>query len=407
MKLKDFPAKIERVNVLAGSDSSGLLSFENSSFAFSYSPQGVPVSVTMPNRTASYNSGALHPIFEMNLPEGFVRQAISERLVRYTKVNDLLFLALQQNRGIGRLSYSSELAIEPPSAENLEALIHWDNSESVFEYLLDKFLLHTAVSGVQPKVMVPTDRATLLQPDLIVKTGGDGFPNLTLNEFVCMSIAKACGIATPEFWLSDNEELFIMKRFDIASNGSPLGMEDFAVIMKKSSTEKYRSSYESVAKVIDLYCSDPDQKQIIFDYIAISCLLGNGDAHLKNFALLYTDTNDDDLRLSPLYDVVNSLPYPELSNDLALSMNKSKAFPDKNGLLKFARNIGLRKQTDRLNEMADIAMQFIQCFERWDSFPELKKSLEKSISQTMIESSSGLKLPRRSPKKRKADRLLI
>jgi len=238
----------------------------------------------MPNRTASYNSGALHPIFEMNLPQGFLRQAISERLVRYTKVNDLLFLALQQDRGIGRLSYSSELAIEPPSTENLEALIHWDNRESVFEYLLDKFLLYTAVSGVQPKVMVPTDKATLLQPDLIIKTGGDGFPNLALNEFVCMSIAKACGIATPEFWLSDNEELFIMKRFDIASNGSPLGMEDFAVIMKKSSTEKYRSSYESVAKVIDLYCSDPDQKQIIFDYIAISCLLGNGDAHLKNFS---------------------------------------------------------------------------------------------------------------------------
>ncbi len=406
MKLKDFPTKIERVDVLAGSDSSGMLSFENGSFAFSYLSQGAPVSVTMPNRTASYNSGALHPIFEMNLPEGFVRQAISERLVRYTKVNDLLFLALQQDRGIGRLSYSSTLAIDPPTSESLEALIHWDNRESVFEYLLDKFLLHTAVSGVQPKVMVHTDKTTFLQPDLIIKTGGDGFPNLALNEFVCMSIAKACGIATPEFWLSDNEELFIMKRFDITSNGSALGMEDFAVLMKKSSSEKYLSSYESVAKVIDLYCSDPGQKQIIFDYIAISCLLGNGDAHLKNFALLYTDTNDEDLRLSPLYDVVNSLPYPELSNDLALSMNKSKAFPDKNGLLKFARNIGLRKQTDRLNEIADIAMQFIQGIERWNSFPELKKSLEKSISKTMVEPSSGVKLPRRSPKKRKTDRLL-
>ena len=406
MNLKDFPSNIEQISVLAGNNASGILGFEHGSFVFSYFPNAEQVSITMENRTASYNSGALHPVFEMNLPEGFVRQAISERLQRYTKVNDLLFLALQQEQGIGRLGYKSELILDAPPNENLDALIHWDSRENVFDYLLNKFLFHTAVSGVQPKVMVHTDKATFLQPDLIIKTGGENYPHLSLNEFVCMSIAKKCGIPTPNFWLSDNEQLFIMERFDIKDNGVSLGMEDFAVLMKKRSVDKYLSSYEHVAKVVKLFCSELHQLQQVFDYISISCLLGNGDAHLKNFALLYADPTDKGIKLSPLYDVVNTMPYPELSNDLALKMNKSNAFPDKKGLLDFARNIGLRDPSERLQEIADIATGFIQSFDQSNHFSDLKEYFEKSISRTMTDSGSGVKIKRRSPKKRKTDNLL-
>lgn len=112
----------------------------------------------------------------MNIPEGYVRERLTERLRRYIKVNDMLFLALQQNRGIGRLSYESDLVLEPAGYESLEALVSWDRRESVFEYLLDKYLLNTAaISGVQPKLLVNTqkssERGTLVEPELIVKTG--------------------------------------------------------------------------------------------------------------------------------------------------------------------------------------------------------------------------------------------
>ncbi len=396
-----------RVNTPSGR--SGALSFERGSYAFAYELPSEEVSLTMPGRVASYNSGALHPVFQMNIPEGYVRERLTERLRRYIKVNDMLFLALQQDRGIGRLSYASDLQIKPAGHESLESLLNWDSRESAFEYLLNKYLLNTAaISGVQPKLLVNIEksgeRGTLIEPELIVKTGGDEYENLPLNEFVCMSIARNCGISVPDFWLSRNEELFIMKRFDI-HQGRALGMEDFAVLMKKPGDDKYLGSYENVAKVVQLYTRDPLQTDQIFDYVAISCLLGNGDAHLKNYALLYDAINPlQGLRLSPLYDVVNTTVYPLDSHDLALKMNQSRSFPNKDRLIRYGKNIGVKNPAMRLEKMADIASDFIANFDRWSAFPELKVALERSISKAMAVADTGVKFNIKRDKKRKSDR---
>ena len=396
-----------RVNTPSGR--SGALSFERGSYAFAYELPSEEVSLTMPGRVASYNSGALHPVFQMNIPEGYVRERLTERLRRYIKVNDMLFLALQQDRGIGRLSYASDLQIKPAGHESLESLLNWDSRESAFEYLLNKYLLNTAaISGVQPKLLVNIEksgeRGTLIEPELIVKTGGDEYENLPLNEFVCMSIARNCGISVPDFWLSRNEELFIMKRFDI-HQGRALGMEDFAVLMKKPGDDKYLGSYENVAKVVQLYTRDPLQTDQIFDYVAISCLLGNGDAHLKNYALLYDAINPlQGLRLSPLYDVVNTTVYPLDSHDLALKMNQSRSFPNKDRLIRYGKNIGVKNPAVRLEKMADIASDFIANFDRWSAFPELKVALERSISKAMAVADTGVKFNIKRDKKRKSDR---
>ncbi len=116
-RFEDWPEKMNLVRVLTPSGQSGVLSFERGSYAFAYGEQSEEVSLTMPWRVASYNSGALHPVFQMNIPEGYVRERLTERLRRYTKVNDMLFLALQQNRGIGRLSYESDLPSSHPKTE--------------------------------------------------------------------------------------------------------------------------------------------------------------------------------------------------------------------------------------------------------------------------------------------------
>ncbi len=301
--------------------------------------------------------------------------------------------------------------MEPVGHESLESLVNWDSRDSAFEYLLDKYLLNTAaVSGVQPKLLVNTEktgeRGTLVEPELIVKTGGEAYENLALNEFVCMSIARDCGISVPEFWLSRNEELFIMKRFDL-QDGQALGMEDFAVLMKKSGDDKYLGSYEHVAKVVQLYTRDARQMDQIFDYVAISCLLGNGDAHLKNFSLLYDNINPlAGLRLSPLYDVVNTTVYALDSHDLALKMDQSREFPDKDRLVRYGKSIGVKNPAERLEEMADIARDFIADFDRWASFPELKTALEKSIAKAMSVTGSGVRHNIKRSKKRKSDRYL-
>ncbi|MCL6271801.1 type II toxin-antitoxin system HipA family toxin [Sansalvadorimonas sp. 2012CJ34-2] len=415
MTPEHWPEKINSLRVNTPAGLAGMLSFEKGSYAFSYREAGEEVSLTMPFQTASYNSGALHPVFQMNIPEGYVRERLSERLRRYTRVNDMLFLALQQKNGIGRLSFESELETKPIGHDSLESLVHWDNRESAFEYLLDKYLLNTAaISGVQPKLLVNTrpavishnEKGTLIEPELIVKTGGEEHEHLALNEFVCMSIAKACGISVPEFWLSDNHELFIMKRFDQAG-GQPLGMEDFAVLMKRPGDEKYLGSYENVAKVVQLYTGDARQIEQIFDYIAISCLLGNGDAHLKNFSLLYSIIQPlSGLRLSPLYDVVNTTVYPLQSHDLALKMDKTREFPNQDKLVRFGRKIGVKNPAIRLEHMADTARDFIARFDRWEVFPALKGALEASISRALSVSDSSVRFQSKRPKKRKSDRYL-
>ena len=410
--LHDWPDKINSVYVHTPDGKAGTLSFERGSYTFSYNAgSSEDISLTMPQQVASYNSSALHPVFQMNIPEGYVRQRLTEKLRRYVKVNDMLFLALQQHCGIGRLSYKSDLVIETQNHDSLETLVNWSSRESAFEYLLDKYLLNTAaISGVQPKLLVntekPGERGTLIEPELIVKTGGDDYENLALNEYICMSIAKACGISVPEFWLSKNSELFIMKRFDLL-NGQTLGMEDFAVLMKKTGDDKYLGSYENVAKVVQLYTRNIEQTRRIFDYVAISCLLGNGDAHLKNFSLLYDSINPvSGLRLSPLYDVVNTTVYETDSHDLALKMDKSREFPDRDRLIRYGKGIGVEKPEKRLEEMADIARDFIETFDQWSLFPALKKALQTSISKAMSTSDVGVRFNVKRAKKRKTDRYL-
>ncbi|WP_221894804.1 HipA domain-containing protein [Bathymodiolus japonicus methanotrophic gill symbiont] len=78
------------------------------------------------------------------------------------------------------------------------------------------------------------------------------FKDIVLNEYLSLSIAKNAGIATADFWLSDNKELLALRRFDRTENGS-LFVEDMTVLMGKTSDQKYRGSYENLMKVADLY----------------------------------------------------------------------------------------------------------------------------------------------------------
>jgi serine/threonine-protein kinase HipA len=158
--LRSLPQKITELDIGIADQKSGHLLFEKGSYHYAYAhADSLPVSVTMqPQNQRLYNNGRLFPIFEMNIPEGYVRHRIAERLLRYVgKVSDMLFLALQQDTGIGALSYQSGFTLPKPTSEKLEDLLKWNEKGSAFEYLLDKYLLNTSVSGVQPKVMLNAD----------------------------------------------------------------------------------------------------------------------------------------------------------------------------------------------------------------------------------------------------------
>lgn len=307
------------------------------SYLFDYDRHAVPaaeVALGMPRRSLQYQSPTLFPIFQMNLPEGFVLERLRARFAKTSRLDPMMLLALTGgSAGIGRVRLTLPDPIErtaPPIA--LADLLAHEGTGNLFEQLTQDYLLRTGISGVQPKLLVPEQvdplyyQAALSTPELIVKASGNGYAGLPINEFVCMSIAREAGIPVAEFHLSEDLNRFVMRRFDRDATGAPLGFEDAAVLMGLGAESKYDSSYENVATVVEAYC-DPASRAAslaqLFDQVALSCMVGNGDAHLKNFGLLYAHAQSQEVRLSPAYDIVCTSCY--LPDDtLALSLNRHR-----------------------------------------------------------------------------------
>jgi len=143
-----------------------------------------------------------------------------------------------------------------------------------------------------------------------------------------------------------NEQALIVTRFDRKSDGAKLRLEDFAQILNKPSARgaggKYDAAYEDVAAVIKQHSTRPEiDLARFFRRLVVFVLVGNCDAHLKNFSLLETETG---LRLSPGYDIVNTALYDGFDQNIALSIDGRKPHLDQVTralLTDFGRSIGL------------------------------------------------------------------
>jgi serine/threonine-protein kinase HipA len=138
----------------------------------------------------------------------------------------------------------------------------------------------------------------------------------------------------------------------MGGTSTSLGFEDMSVLMGKTADEyghyKYEGSYENIALKIDELCSYEeaiDSKRRLFDYVALSVPVRNGDAHLKNFGLLYDHPDSSNSpRLAPLYDVVTTSVYDfvdqrtgrtEKDRTLALKLGGSTTYPTDEELMRF------------------------------------------------------------------------
>jgi serine/threonine-protein kinase HipA len=360
----------DRVEVLTDQRACGELSQDvDRDYLFRYGigmPVEAQISLTMAVRDMPYLHRTLHPVFQMNLPEGYVLEQLRHRLAKTTTLNPMLLLALTGSGSpIGRVRVQSP-ALDTlldrgamPRGERLADLLAWDGAADLFTQLVDKYILRAGISGIQPKVLVPEDRAadpnaTLMMPELIVKAGREDFPGLAINEFLCMDAARRAGMPVPEFFLSDNHKLFVMRRFDRGEHQQPLGFEDMAVLTGVGTEEKYNASYEKIARAIRLFCAPQQVRSSLrqfFDIVALSCMVGNGDAHLKNFGLLYADPLGGDAALSPAYDIVNTTAYiPEDSLALTLAGSKS-LFRSRLGILDLAKTCDVVEPRKRLREL--------------------------------------------------------
>jgi serine/threonine-protein kinase HipA len=152
------------------------------------------VSITMPVAAEQYMSEAksLHPIFDMNLPEG----ALADRLRReFSKTipnfDSMAMLQLVGRTQIGRLRFAnSREPLDEIPTENVAALIAHDGAEGLFASLLDKYARLSGVSGAQPKVLIrdssSIERLPHTRATHIIKAWTNEFPRLAEVEYFCM-----------------------------------------------------------------------------------------------------------------------------------------------------------------------------------------------------------------------------
>ena len=390
----NLPTKITNIMVRANQTELGVLTY---GLVHHYQPtqEKQHVSLTMTRKGMDgYSSGPLHPIFAQNLPEGFNRRLIAEKLSRYAKVNDMYLLALQGDQGIGILSYKSELNLPEIESLNLSEILSYRSKEPLFPQLLDIYYLRTSLAGMQPKVSilnantVQTD-STVQQKDLIVKSFDAEFPLLTVNEFVCMQAARQCGLEPPQTYLAENLETYVVERFDKSSDGTKLGYEDFTTLMKKSNepNAKYTSSYETLLKATYLYTGSAAEVEKMYKYIVFNCLIGNGDAHLKNFALQYSPDMKK-IFVSPPFDITHTLIYESIDNQMALKLAGSKAFPDLTHLIKLAESDQFRIRNPKaiIESLSENILDYLCTSNEVQLFDGLRTSIECSISNIMAAS---------------------
>lgn len=300
------------------------------------------VSLTMPVRLESWLSRDLHPVFQMNLPEGALLEAIRRAIAKLAGEDDLTILRVTGGNQIGRNRFSLPEDTAPgmvETAESLDDLLSYPDTEELFHDLVSKYALRSGVSGVQPKVMLDaTERGTATVGGYIVKSWRADYPQLAANEFFCMTAAKRAGLSVPEFHLSENGGLFVMKRFDLAdSDGSPLGFEDMCSLQALGTAQKYSSTYERIARSIKDFVSGEflqAAREQFFASLVLSCMIRNGDAHLKNFGVLY-ERPGQPVSLAPVYDMVTTVAY--IPRDVpALSLAGTKKWWPRKILEKFA-----------------------------------------------------------------------
>lgn len=209
-------------------------------------------------------------------------------------------------------------------------------------------LLKFSLAGIQLKFSVYGDSRGLTVPtrgqvgNCIVKfpDGRPGFGGVPEAELGCLDLARQSGIDAPNARLVAPSEVagleewsrgtagmaLAIQRFDRGRGDFRIHMEELAQILNiptARQTVKYtRANFETIAIFVSALCGVESVGQVI-DRIVLNVLVGNGDAHLKNWAVLYPDGKRP--ALSPVYDIVSTVLYMSGDN-MGLNLNGSKSF---------------------------------------------------------------------------------
>lgn len=228
------------------------------------------------------------------------------------------------------------------------------------------------VTGVQAKLSLDISRGHAGEPQrftivglwgrFILKPQTDRFANLPENEDLTMHLAEAAGIKTVPHSLirfADGELCYLTRRVDRTKKGAKIAMEDMCQLSERLTEDKYKGSYERIAKLIRQHSSAPLLDVVNFWEVALfSWLTGNADMHLKNFSLFRPA---DNYMLTPAYDLLSTaLAMPEDDEELALTLNGKKKRIKREDFEKAMRDSGMDEKA-----IANLFARFSKAIPKW------------------------------------------
>ena len=277
-----------------------------------------PIAFTLPPRPEPYISEpGLHPFFDNLVAEGWLRNA-QARALKVDPNNRFALLLAFGHDCAGAVSVIDPTPLAEPSIDVGDPMA------------VAALTSRASLSGVQPKILVVKEdqhfrpaRANETST-FIAKLPSGALRDLVENEYLATVAYRTLlpddDIVEPAIALVQGikEPALLVPRFDRLPSGAKRHFEEFNQLLgKRSGDDKYDARYDDMAMFIrdTPGCVAADAWRLL-RRILVCLLIGNTDAHLKNFAMFHVPGG---LRLAPAYDLLAAALYPEY-RELALAI---------------------------------------------------------------------------------------
>ncbi len=345
------------------------------------SPNARPVSASLPLQPEPFDRRATLPFFEGLLPEESQRTAIAKAL-GISERNEFRLLEKIGGEVAGAIEvWPEDVAPLVNGRTNNIRMLSDDELVALVDQLpLRPMLaggsdgLRLSLAGAQSKLPVvckngqvalpaPGQSTThILKPEII------GFDGTTENEAFCMRLARQIGldVADIEYRDAGNKRFLLIKRYDrhAKADGETIRFhqEDFCQALGFTSARKYASDggpvFRDCFALIRRVTTRPGAEALKFlDAALFNVIIGNADAHGKNFSLLYLPERT---QLAPLYDLLCTVAYPDLSQRFAMKIGGRRTLEEMYpaDFDKFAGDIEIRAPfiRRRMKEMAEAVL---------------------------------------------------
>jgi serine/threonine-protein kinase HipA len=322
------------------------------SFAYAESwlanPHALPLSHSLPLRSEYYRGKQCRGYFAGVLPEESNREIIARNLGISAR-NDYAMLERIGGECAGAVTFvpAGEPLPELPQKDDQYRTLSSDELARLLRELPRRPLLageagiRLSLAGAQDKIAVRVEGDTISLPlgnapsTHILKPAVERFAGLVHNEAFCMQLATTVGLPTAktEIRKAEDVEFLLVERYDriLAHDAEGTArlervhQEDFCQALDIVPEMKYQKeggpSLKQCFTLLRAVSSAPviDLARLL-DAVLFNYLIGNNDAHGKNFSLLYrpAQTGQFEVRLAPLYDAVSTYFYPELTREMAM-----------------------------------------------------------------------------------------